>query len=88
MSCFIAESTLFDMSGHDHLKFLQHGEQAGASTSSSATLGGINVPTLATTVEVKQHDKNRSQLQKHVEVVDYLKELYYDTKVCTGCDAY
>jgi hypothetical protein len=72
------------MSAHDHLKFLNHGEKVAASTSavsSSTSLGGINIPTLQGSTEVKVHDKNRSQHQKHVEVVDYLKDLYYDTKV-------
>jgi hypothetical protein len=72
------------MSGHDHLKFLNHGEKSAAaasSSSSAATLGGINLPTLQGTADVKEHDRNRSQHQKHVELVDYLKELYYDTKV-------
>lgn len=63
---------------HGHLKFLNHGENLGASATS---LGGINVPVLQGGAEVKEHDTNRSQHQKHVEVVDYLKDSFYDTKV-------
>lgn len=69
------------MSSHDHLKFLNHGEKASPSATSAVALGGINMPTLQGNREVKNHDMNRSQHQKHVELVDYLKDLYYDTKV-------
>lgn len=79
------------MSSHDHLKFLNHGEKAPATAatssavSSATALGGINMPTLQGNTEVIKHDINRSQHQKHVEVVDYLKDLYYDTKVGIDC---
>lgn len=70
------------MSGYDHLKFLHHGDKAPPAATSAATFGGVNVPTLTGAgADTKVHDKNRSQHQKHVEVVDYLKELCYDTKV-------
>ena len=74
------------MTSHDHLKFLSHGENApppvsSSSGSSAVALGGITVPKLVEADDVKEFDKNRSQHQKHVEVVDHLKGLFYDTKV-------
>lgn len=71
------------MSSHSHLKFLNHGEKAPppSATTASTALGGIDIPTLQESAVVKEHDKNRSQHQKHVEVVDHLKDLCYNTKV-------
>ena len=63
-----------NMSTHDHLKFLNHGEKSSTLTASASTLGGIDVPVLQGCDDVKSFDVNRSQHQKHVDVVDFFEE--------------
>ena len=73
---------------HDHLKFYSHGSNSNNRTTSILKLGTGSsvVPTLSfnqannqSYTSTKSHQ--RSGIEKHIEIVEYLKQLPISTKV-------
>ena len=81
----ISQSENHSKMQHDHLKFFSHGSAASSSMNvgSSFKMGGSGVvPTLIVPTGgagQQAHDasaqKNRSAVEKHIDIVEYLKKL-------------
>ena len=78
---------------HDHLAFFSHGSAAAASVPSFRMGGAGVVPMLVDSTGGGAHgqsshisqQKNRSAVEKHIEIVEYLKRLPEKSWVCLQC---